>query len=70
MLINIILSFRRMPDKSTKRVERLEGGPQGGRSESSREINSWTPAFAGVKNCAEFLYQVLFFSVFPWIPWR
>ncbi len=32
-----------MPDKSARRVERPEGGPQGERSESSREINKLDP---------------------------
>ena len=39
------------PDKSAQRVERLEGGPQGVRSESSSDCQSvcyWIPAFAGM----------------------
>jgi hypothetical protein len=32
-----------MPDKSARRVERPEGGPQGERSESSREIKKLDP---------------------------
>jgi len=32
-----------MPDKSARRVERPEGGPQGERSESSRGINNLDP---------------------------
>jgi len=32
-----------MPDKSAMRVVRLEGGPQGERSESSRENNKLDP---------------------------
>jgi hypothetical protein len=39
------------PDKSARRVERPEGGPQGERSESSRclfSISYWFPACAGM----------------------
>ena len=32
-----------MPDKSARRVERPEGGPQGERSEASREIKKLDP---------------------------
>jgi len=42
-------SFRRVPDKSAKRAERPQGGPEGERSESSMVFSKgWTPAFAGV----------------------
>ena len=39
------------PDKSAQRVERLEGGPQGERSELSSDcqlVCFWIPAFAGM----------------------
>jgi hypothetical protein len=51
-----------MPDKSARRVERPEGGPQGERSESSREINQLDPAFAGVTTYSGFHY------IGYWIP--
>jgi hypothetical protein len=52
-----------MPDKSARRVERPEGGgPQGERSESSKEINQLDPAFAGVTTYSRFPY------IGYWIP--
>ena len=42
-LKNPDLSLLRGPDKSASRIERPKGGPQGERSESSREINKLDP---------------------------
>jgi hypothetical protein len=40
----LVSSFRRMPDKSARHVERPEGGPQGARSESSRRYTRLSSA--------------------------
>jgi hypothetical protein len=46
-LIKSSFVIPRMPDKSARRVERPQGGPQGERSESSK-INSLDPGFRRV----------------------
>jgi hypothetical protein len=53
-------SFRRMPDKSAKRVERLKVGPKGERSESSS--NSLNVMDPGLRRGDENLNYVRFWT--------